>query len=284
MQPTCTYSRLPELQGLQDFLPISLSDMDSVHLLNRVDCKYALHISQLPGLLCRLAAHYQVLEIDHRRFFRYSTAYFDTPDLLLYQAHHNGRSNRIKVRCRQYLDTGQCFFEIKQKLPGNRTHKLRYELDAPLTALDEKASTTVRQQFQRQPLNDLALSLYNTFSRTTLVNPHLGERCTIDLNINFQSPDGRTATAADLVVVEIKQAHTNPLSPMIQALRKESIFPCSFSKYIYGLMHTRPALKHNAFKPLLHRLEKIKNRFTPPSHPCPTTPLFHQHEENPGAL
>lgn len=249
----------PDLRPLlEGFPPISLSGMDSVRLLNRVDRKYALHVSQLPALLSRLTAYYQILDMDGQRCFRYHTTYYDTPDLTLYLAHHNGLMNRIKIRCRQYADSGQCFFEIKQKQTGNRTHKLRYPIAQPFQEPDETACSAIAGQYQRRPLSDLSVSLYNSFSRITLVSQTLGERCTIDLNLTFRSPEGREATAADVAVVELKQSRVNPLSPVMQALRAERIFPCSFSKYIYGLIHTRPGLKHNAFKPLLHRLEKIR--------------------------
>lgn len=254
------------LQLLENFSPISLDEMDSVRLMNRVDRKYALHQSQLPFLLRRLTPFYRILEIDGQRFFRYHTTYFDTPGLLLYQAHHNGWSNRIKIRCRQYVDSGKCFFEIKQKQMGNRTHKLRYAIDEPFKALNKEAQEAVRQQYQRRPLPQLGISLYNSFSRITLVSRELSERCTIDLDLKFQHPDGRQTAARDIAVVELKQARLNPLSPMIQALRAERIFPCSFSKYIYGLIGTRPALKHNAFKPLLHHVARIlrDHRLTQP--------------------
>lgn len=252
---------------LSAFSPIGLHEMDSVRLLNRVDRKYALHQSQVSSLLQRLIEDYQILEIEGKRCFRYHTTYYDTPNLMLYQAHHNGWSNRIKIRCREYVDSGHCFFEIKQKQMGNRTHKTRYAVPTPFDILDEQAAHTVHQQYQRHPLPDLSISLFNSFSRITLVNQRLGERCTLDLDIKFKSPDGREAAAQDIVVVELKQARLNPLSPMIQALRAERIFQCSFSKYIYGLVHTRPGLKHNAFKPLLHRLAYIKRNNHSNTHP-----------------
>ena len=260
------------LQQLNNFSSISLEEMDSVRLMNRVDRKYAMHKSQLSALLQRLTPHYRILEIDKQRFFQYHTTYFDTPELLLYQAHHNGWSNRIKIRCRQYVDSGKCFFEIKQKQMGNRTHKLRYAIDEPFVALDKEALQAIQQQYTRCPLPHLDISLYNSFSRITLVNQALGERCTIDLDLKFESPEGRQTTAKDIAVVELKQARLNPLSPMIQALRSERIFPCSFSKYIYGLIGTRPAMKHNAFKPLLHHLARILRDHRAPTIQTPTSP------------
>jgi len=272
--PDATFSNdwLPQLQL---FPPIALAALDgeSLRLLNRVDRKYVLPAAKLPALLSRLCGHYQVLEIEGKRTFQYATVYYDTPGLLLYQAHHNRAGNRVKIRSRQYVDSGQCFFEVKRKYAGYRTDKLRYETGQLHQPLDEKAYAAIRQQYKRQLLDNLQVSLRNTFRRITLVSEALGERCTIDVDIAFESPDGLAAAAPGLAVVELKQRRLNPLSPMVMALRAENIFPCSFSKYIYGLLSTRPALKHNAFKPLLHRLERIQQDCSITStHAFPTRP------------
>ena len=84
--------------ALDTFTPISLSEMDEVKLLDRMDLKFVFHIHQLPVVLSSAAEYYKALTIDNKRFARYETHYFDTDDYELYTLHHNGRENRHKVR------------------------------------------------------------------------------------------------------------------------------------------------------------------------------------------
>lgn len=50
----------------------------------------------------RLRDQHDVLEIDHRRAFGYSTTYFDTPDLRCFVDHLEDRVPRFKARTRFY--------------------------------------------------------------------------------------------------------------------------------------------------------------------------------------
>ena len=84
-------------------------------LLRRVDHKYALPESAFEQLVRRLRADHQVLEIEGRRVFRYSTTYFETPDLRCFIDHVENRLPRFKARSRLYEDSGQCVFEVKLK-------------------------------------------------------------------------------------------------------------------------------------------------------------------------
>ena len=109
--------------------PIKLQAMDSVALQNRIDKKYVVHVSRLPDILESVIDNYFVLEIGEHRIFSYETIYYDTPDFQFYKDHHNGLNNRIKVRCRQYVETNSSFFEIKRKYQGYRTDKFRKNID-----------------------------------------------------------------------------------------------------------------------------------------------------------
>ena len=104
---------LPEIKSiLHSATAITLEEMDSVKLLNRIDRKYVLHISRLASVLQNVLGDYRVLDINGTRVFSYNTLYFDTPDFQFYKDHRNGLNNRIKVRCRQYIDNNLSFFEI----------------------------------------------------------------------------------------------------------------------------------------------------------------------------
>ncbi|XQF91528.1 VTC domain-containing protein (plasmid) [Pseudoalteromonas espejiana] len=59
--------------------------------MNRVDSKFMLPLSFLPELLTHIQGQYRVLDIQGKRLFSYYNQYFDTPELDLYKAHHNGK-------------------------------------------------------------------------------------------------------------------------------------------------------------------------------------------------
>ena len=94
---------------VSSLLPLSLEELDKVKLLNRVDSKFIFHIRALNDILKEVSEYYHILEIDQKRIFKYESLYFDTPDFLLYRHHHNGKPNRVKVRYRKYLDSGEVF-------------------------------------------------------------------------------------------------------------------------------------------------------------------------------
>jgi hypothetical protein len=59
---------------------VSLESLDErAALLHRVDDKYAVSGSEFGVLVESLRESHEVLEIDGRRVFAYSTTYFDTP-------------------------------------------------------------------------------------------------------------------------------------------------------------------------------------------------------------
>ena len=101
---------------LETFSPISLGEMDSIRLMNRIDTKYLTTTSVLVRLLEDAAARgYRALETDGTRLCPYDTLYYDTPELQMFLDHHNRRLVRQKVRTRTYVGSGQTFLEIKRK-------------------------------------------------------------------------------------------------------------------------------------------------------------------------
>ena len=82
--------------------------MDEVKLMNRTDTKFVFEYSLLQKVLNEIKDHYYVLNIDGVRLNAYRSLYFDTDDFKFYFDHHNGK-NRIKVRYREYMDSGLCF-------------------------------------------------------------------------------------------------------------------------------------------------------------------------------
>ena len=99
---------------LAQFDPITLEEMESVKLMNRVDTKFVASLSQLASILELAKAEYYAQQIEGIRINRYDTLYYDTPELTMYTQHHDRRMVRQKVRIRTYVDSdGLTFLEIK---------------------------------------------------------------------------------------------------------------------------------------------------------------------------
>ena len=232
--------------------------MDTVSLQNRIDRKYILHLKQLPQILNGIIDDYFVLEIDEKRVFSYKTVYFDTPNCQFFKDHHNGLTNRIKVRCRQYIETNDTFFEIKRKYQGTRTDKFRKPIDNMMFDLGSAEYDQIKARYAKHEVNKLNVTLQNFFYRITLVSKKLNERVTVDYNVGFSSGE-KKAQLTDIAIIEVKQGKYNDASPVVQLLKKVRIFSGSISKYSYGMLLVGDSMKYNAFKPLMNRVTKIQN-------------------------
>jgi len=109
---------------IQKFEPITLQEMDGVKLMNRIDTKFAFSVNQLIALLPCLASDYRILEIKETRTPSYESLYFDDSVFSFFKDHHNGKTNRFKVRIRKYVESDLFFLEVKHKNKG-RTDKKR---------------------------------------------------------------------------------------------------------------------------------------------------------------
>ena len=247
---------------LSNLSPISLTGLDTVKLLNRVDRKYIIPVTSLSQIIQLLKNNqYSVLEINGCRAFSYLTTYYDNDAYAFFHDHHNRLSNRIKVRTRSYLESNLHFFEVKVKTKL-RTNKYREVLHASSTQLSDAQSNKIREFYPRQLTGRLDTTLINTYNRITLVNKDKTERGTIDVNLTFTNPASlhEEICVNDIAIIEVKQSKTSVLNGIIAALRTMRIPPSSISKYVLGLILTRPEIKHNAFKPLLHKINKIKTQ------------------------
>ena len=75
---------------INTFAPITLAEMKSVRLMNRVDTKFVTTMPRLLELLAMARDEYFMQEIDGVRNSAYTTLYYDTPKLDMYIMHHNG--------------------------------------------------------------------------------------------------------------------------------------------------------------------------------------------------
>lgn len=240
---------------LQQFEPVSLSQLDSVQLQNRIDTKYIMNKPQLVELLNGIKNDQYILEIGNQRIFSYQTDYFDTPDFQFYKDHHNGCVNRVKVRTREYVESKLRFYEIKRKLFGTRTDKQRLRIaEMPELISVENYNLIQYKRLQQKPIEK---KLSNSFKRITLTNKKFTERITIDLEIKF-SNESNEISLPKLVVIEVKQGKTDVFSSTIQMLKKLRIHESSFSKYAIGVSLLEDSVKHNTFKPILLKLKKLE--------------------------
>jgi len=239
---------------LNKFEPISLKEMDSVSLLDRIDTKFMFRIDKLPLFLEKISPLYRVLDIKNIRINNYETLYYDTDDFFLFLQHHNGKLNRYKVRNRRYVDTNLNFFEIKFKNNKNRTIKRRIKRENLDIVLKDDAKDFLVNNSNLNP-ESLSAKLWVNYSRITLVNKFSKERLTIDLNLNFRN-ENSTISYPMLVITEVKQDKANR-SNFLSLMKENHIRPNSISKYCFGLASIQQNIKKNNFKYKILTINKI---------------------------
>jgi len=246
------------MQDIQDcinsFETVTLKQLDSVELQNRIDTKYILTRNELLLLLQGIKAEQFALEIQGNRIFNYQTVYFDTEDYQFYKDHHNGFVNRVKVRSREYLESNLCFYEIKRKVYGTRTDKQRKRIPSIYYAVPPEDYMMI--EYKRLRNQPIVQKMTNFFKRITLTNKKFTERITIDLDIHFDNGVSKIALP-NLAVIEVKQGKSDVFSNTIQVLKKLRIRETSFSKYAVGVALLEKNVKHNNFKHILLKLNKI---------------------------
>lgn len=249
---------------LSHYDTISLSEMDGVKLMNRVDTKFLISTTQLTQLLTKASDYYRVVEIEGDKICPYTTIYYDTNDAEMYTMHHNGKLNRFKIRTRSYVNSGISFLEIKRKNNKGRTSKKRIKIaneSFKSMVFDEKEHDFV-QSISPYQTSALKPQLQNYFQRITLVDKQLTERVTIDFGLQFD----KVATdihkdVTGLVIVEMKQDGACK-SYFRQFLNEMRVVPGSMSKYCLGMVLLNPDLKSNRFKKKIRKITKIINYVT----------------------
>lgn len=238
---------------IAQYAAVGLTELAGVTLLNRIDTKYVMHITQLTRALSELASVYRVLAVNGVRLSHYQTLYFDSPDFDLYYQHHNGARPRYKVRSREYMDTQLSFLEVKAKR-WRRTDKKRVRTDGFVMSLDDGAGRFVGHY---APV-DVALlepKLWNSFQRITLVSTRHAERLTLDINLQFEW-GGRRAALPGIAIAEVKQEGVSTRSDFMQQMRAYGVRPTGFSKYCagIGLLYD---VKDNNFRPTMQRVFRL---------------------------
>lgn len=242
---------------------ISLEEMSSVSLMNRIDTKFVTTAQTLAMVLDdACAAGYRVCEISGCRLLPYTSVYYDTPDLKMYTAHRNGKKTRQKVRVRTYLVGDTTYLEIKRKNNRGRTKKKRIEVPADsvmdFCSVPEAAAFLEKKSWWKP--GDISPETTTDFSRFTLVNRDMTERLTIDINLGFRNfRSGRSVSLGDFVIIELKQ-DGRVASQMRQILLRHRVFPYRISKYCMAVTLTDPSARPGRFIEKVRHIEKMTGK------------------------
>ena len=250
---------------LNEYDSITLDEMRSIRLMNRIDTKFVTTVPMLRQLLLLAKDDYFVQESQGERISPYYTLYFDTPDCKMYNRHEAGHLSRQKVRVRSYVNAGLNFLEVKTKNNHGRTKKKRIEAlnfdpeNHSIFNVQSSLFSDFLQTYLKYPQQSLVRQVENRFDRITLVNKAKTERLTIDTNLRFHNiSTNNYRFMEELVVIELKRDGLQP-SPILPLLTKLRIHPHGFSKYCIGSALTNADLRRNRIKPRLHSVEKKLN-------------------------
>lgn len=240
---------------LADFAPVSLEALRPQASQDRCDTKFLLPQGQLLALLGALRRHYRVLEVGEMRIHRYRTLYFDTAGFDLYRRHQRSPRSALKVRSRQYVDSGRSFFELKRKIGPRRTVKERTETPDIVTELTAAEGAFIAAH-ARVNTERLKPTIWNRFERITLVSKTSPERVTLDVGVHFNIQTGAIRIPG-VVVGELKQDRVDRTSAFFRHMRSLGSRPTGFSKYCVGAVLLYPQLKRSQARPKLRMLAKL---------------------------
>jgi len=237
-------------------VPVGLDELvERAGLLTRVDRKYLVPADDVGALVHGLPPDAQVLQIGARRLFDYESVYFDTPDLLAYHLAARRRRRRFKVRTRTYVDSAQCWIEVKTRGVRGTTVK-----DRVPHLLDGRVDVTPALPFVTATLTAHGITgaetmrwvptLVTRYRRATILLPDTDSRLTIDVDLTWH--DGRRPLRLrHLAVVETKTGST--ASTADRLLWTHGHRPLRISKYATGLAALQPELPATRWQRTLRR-------------------------------
>lgn len=253
-------SDFPAIQSMEG---ISLEELSSLSLMNRIDTKYITTHSVIKKILANAYSNgYRVCEVHNKRLQPYYSVYYDTHMLNMYTDHRNKKLTRQKVRVRTYLTSNQTFLEIKNKTNKGRTKKKRIPVkystnESIFQTADYCDFLTKHSTYSPNQLHPEATT---QFSRFTLVNAEYSERITIDINLQFHNfRTQKNIHMEDLVIIELKQDGRKP-SKMRNILLEHRVFPYKISKYCLAVTLTEPTVRKGRFLQKIRHIEKLTNK------------------------
>lgn len=259
MSELATYHNLNNLALWQQMGTITLEEMSTVKLMNRIDTKYVASEEMVMRLLEKAAeCGYRVQVHCGVVAARYDTRYFDTQSRDMYIVHHNRQLTRQKIRTRHYEDGSAAYLEVKNKNNRGRTKKRRIEIpvDDLMGFMGNGKAVSFIEPLARYNIQRLSPAVATRFVRITIVNPELTERITIDLDLEFTDlRSGTTGKIEGMSIIEIKQ-DGNIRSKAKDILNTLRIKPMRVSKYCLGTALTVDGIKRNRMKEKIREIEK----------------------------
>lgn len=241
---------------LQSYKPITLEEIDTINLMDRIDTKFIVPISVLYDLL-EVVSDYYVLEINGFRNSLYDTTYFDTINYDMFMDHAYDIENRQKIRVRKYLCNDLKFLEIKTKVDEGRTLKKRIKVKHK--GLKRKKNQEFIKEHSKYDLSVLQKSLRTKFERFTLVNPEKTERITIDTSLHFINKKmNKEVYVEDVAILELKRNKKQD-SRIKAFLDEHNIKSIGFSKYCFGMCLTNSLLPFMSFIDIIDKTLDIGN-------------------------
>lgn len=236
---------------------ISLAEVkERAELLARFDQAYLVPAPIFAALTAHLTdprrpqGPFRALTIDGRRWFRYHSVYYDTPELRCFHDHRQGRRLRFKIRERIYQDSGERQFEIKLKGGRGETVKHRRPLAGSDTPLDAPyrafLAHALRTAYGIEAPTLLSPSITTDYQRATLVSD--GERITCDARLRCDDVRARSAVRCDPGLVLVETKTTGHLTEADLFLHAHGVRPAVFTKYCGSLAALRPALAANRWR------------------------------------
>ncbi|MNK00472.1 VTC domain protein [compost metagenome] len=240
---------------------IPLEELSRAPLMNRVDEKFAFPITKLESFLEEMREYYDVLNIEGKVIFDYTSQYFDNSTYSFFYDHHKALPHRFKVRIRTYVDSNKSYLEVKEKIKG-RTDKNRINIDGFTADFSEDHLLFLMERLQKNM--DLKPVMINSYRRITLVNKTAEERLTIDFDIvngTLDAPECKQQTLSAIVIAELKQPKLDRTSPFYQLMKRELIRPFRISKFCFGMidLYDEKRLKSNRFKAKKLLIRKLIN-------------------------
>jgi len=152
------------------------------------------------------------------------------------------------------LYNNQNFFEVKQKIKGNRTYKFRIEKSG-----DGNFFSDVEQEMLNlsgAPKIELEEKLKVYYTRLTFASKSENERITIDLGLTYSNENVRRELK-ELIILEVKQDKMKRNSGVVHYFKSKNIRPLSISKYAIGIAMLEKCVKKNAFKSKILQINKL---------------------------
>lgn len=254
-----------ELQSLlREYRTISLDQLNaSMSFLERIEAKYLLNLKQLDKVLEALQDKFYVLSINDVSIFTYDNIYMDTTDYLFYKQHEQGEDQRIKIRTRHYVDSGNLvYFEMKLK-EGKLLRKFRYPCGLEGFGVMNKDATRFYTSLAQSlgltyAKQELTPSIETKCKRITLCSKASDERITIDFDVelkDLRDEGSRWIKLGNIAILESKSRSEKCESgKLMKKMKVKEASGCS--KYCLGVYYFGRMQSHDRFQKTINFIDK----------------------------